>query len=172
MTRKNTPSAVPSLVLSAALFTGLSAQAQPVPIYRNDFATRLSAGPAAAKSYTLPYLTGTLCSTNGLAAYSDQNAIQDGWVEGLNNNNAVARVLDTSGNPLACLCSDLYGQHAYARHPIGIVLTNGLVRYSGDLRPPRRWSGSSRNIAIHLGYDRLMSVIEGEKEEYHKYQTL
>ncbi|MDD4441192.1 MAG: hypothetical protein PHX41_04785 [Kiritimatiellae bacterium] len=172
MTRKNTPSAVPSLVLSAALFTGLSAQAQPVPIYRNDFATRLSAGPAAAKSYTLPYLTGTLCSTTGLAAYSDQNAIQDGWVEGLNNNNAVARVLDTSGNPLACLCSDLYGQHAYARHPIGIVLTNGLVRYSGDLRPPRRWSGSSRNIAIHLGYDRLMSVIEGEKEEYYKYQTL
>ena len=109
MTRKNTPSAVQSLVLSAALFTGLSAQAQPAPIYRNDFAVRLSAGQVAAKTYTLPYLTGTLCSTNGLAAYSDTSAIQDGWVEGLNNNDAIARVLDTGGNPLACLCRDVYG---------------------------------------------------------------
>ncbi|MBP7637530.1 MAG: hypothetical protein KBA18_06610, partial [Kiritimatiellae bacterium] len=172
MTRNRMPSTVLSLALSSALFAGLSAQAQPVPIYRNDFATRLSAGPAAAKNYTLPYLTGTLCSTNGLAAYSDTSAIQDGWVEGLNNNDAIARVLDTGGNPLACLCRDVYGKYAYVRHPIGNVLTNGLVRYSADIRPPRRWSGSSRNIAIHLGYDRLMSVIEGEKEEYYKYQTL
>jgi hypothetical protein len=132
MTRNNTPSAVPSLVLSVALFAGLGAQAQPVPIYRNDFATRLSAGPAAAKNYTLPYLTGTLCSTNGSTAYADQNVIQDGWVEGLNFNDLVVRVLDTSGNPLACLCRDVYGKFAYARHPIGNVLTNGLVRYGGD----------------------------------------
>ena len=172
MTRKNTPSAVQSLVLSAALFTGLSAQAQPAPIYRNDFAVRLSAGPAAAKSYMQPYLTGMLCSTNGYAAYSDTSAIQDGWVEGLNNNDAIARVLDTGGNPLACLCRDVYGKYAYVRHPIGNVLTNGLVRYSGDIRPPRRWSGSSRNICLHLGYDRLMSLNGTDSEEYYKHQAL
>jgi len=161
-----------SMVISTALIAGLGAQAQPLTVYRNDFAARLSAGPATAKTYTLPYLTGTLCSTNGFAAYSDTSAIQDGWVEGLNNNDVVARVLDTGGNPLACLCRDVYGKYAYVRHPIGNVLTNGLVRYSADIRPPRRWSGISRNISIHFGYDRFMSVIEGEKEEYYKYQTL
>jgi len=166
------PSTVLSLALSSASFAGLSAQAQPVPIYRNDFAVRLSAGQVAAKTYTLPYLTGTLCSTNGLAAYSDTSAIQDGWVEGLNNNDAIARVLDTGGNPLACLCRDVYGKYAYVRHPIGNVLTNGLVRYSADIRPPRRWSGSSRNICLHLGYDRLMSLNGTDSEEYYKHQAL
>lgn len=156
--------------LSALLCT--RAPAQTTPVYRNDFATRLCAGPTAAKNYTLPYLTGTLCSTNGLAAYADQSAIQDGWVEGLNNNDVVARVLDSSGNPLACLCRDVYGKYAYVRHPIGNVLTNGLVRYSGDMRPPRRWSNTSRNMAMHLGYDRLMSVQSADAEEYYKHQAL
>jgi len=170
MTRKNTPSAVPSLVLSAALFTGLGAQAQPVPIYRNDFATRTSVGPTVFKDYTVPYLTGMLCSTNGTTPYSDQNAIQDGWVEGLNYVDLFARVLDSSGNPLACLCRDTTGR-GYIRHPIGNVLSNGLVRYSGDLKPMRQWSGSSRNHLISLGYDRFMSVLTEDIEEYFKYQA-
>jgi len=152
------------------ILLALGASSQPTTIYRNDFASRASAGPVTAKNYTMPYLTGTLCSTNGAAAYSDPSAIQDGWVEGLNYVDLIARVLDASGNPLACLCSDASGK-GYIRHPIGNVLSNGLVRFSGDLKPMRRWSGSSRNHLISLGYDRFMSVIWDEREVYYRYQA-
>ena len=156
-------------VISAVL--GTRAFAQSTPIYSNDFTGRTSAGPVATKTYTVPYVTGLLCSPNYLTAYANPSWIQDGWVEGLNSCDLFARVKDTSGNPLACLCRTDSGKYLYVRHPTGTVLSNGTVRLAGDIRPPSRWSGSSRNISLHLGYDRFMSLLAADTEDYYKYQT-
>ncbi len=156
-------------LISVLFHTGVSAQ--PTPIYRNDFANRASEGPLAAKTYTIPYVAGLLCAPDYATAYANPAWIQDGWVEGINSCDLFARVKDAGGNPLACLCRTDPGKYLYVRHPIGNLLSNGSVRLAGDIHPPSQWSGSSRNISLHLGTDRFMSLLDADREEYYRYQT-
>ncbi len=151
--------------------TNIQLFAQKTPIYINDFSVRTSIGPVAEKSYTMPYNAKTLCSPNGSDPYGNKEWIQDGWVEGRNDCDLYARVNDDSGNPLACLCRGLWGRHLIVRHPTGTILSNGIVRLAGDIRPPSQWSGSSRYATLQAGYDNFMSVLYAERAVYHTYRA-
>jgi|GEM_PF-2011409 len=161
-----------SLALAATLLSGTASSMAHAtsPFYVNDFSNRSSTAPATEKTYAIPYVTGYLSVDIATNAYVNPSQIQDGWVKGLNANNASAYRRD-DGNPLACLCCAQTGKHIYVRHYTGTVMTDGTVRFSGDIRPPKQWSGSLRNLGMYLGYDRFASMLASDTQEFYKHIT-
>lgn len=153
--------AAASLLIAAATCS----EAQSPVLYRNDFATRTSSGMIGNGTFSFNYTNGSLINIDGNYAYASQN-MQDGWVKGRNNGWSKLLVKETNGNPYACICNTNYGQFVYGLQPIANSLSGGVLRVSCDLRPPRQWSGTSRNMAFYVGPDAFFTQAA---EEYYKY---
>lgn len=154
-----------AVVSSLLLATATASFAQPLVLYRNDFATRYSPATIGNGTFSLNYTNGSLINIDCNNPYVGQN-MQDGWIKGKNGGWANLLVKTTNGNAYACICATNSGSYTYGLQPIMNALSGGVLRVSCDLRPPRQWSGTSRNMAFYVGPDAFFTQAA---EEYYKY---
>ena len=150
---------------AALLVVAPVSSAQPPALYSNDFGTRGSAGVIGAGTFSLSYTNGSLFNADINNPYGAQS-MQDGWVKGKNGGWANLLAKTTNGNPYACICTTNIDTYTYGLQPIANSMSGGVVRVSCDMRPPRQWSSSSRNMAFYVGPDAFFTQA---KEEYYKY---
>ena len=150
---------------AALLVAATTSSAQNLTLYSNDFTTRTSAGMIGNGTFSLNYTNGSLFNADINNPYAGQN-MQDGWIKGKNGGWANLLVKTTNGNAYACICTTNSDSYTYGLQPIMNALSGGVVRVSCDLRPPRQWSSSSRNMAFYVGPDAFFTQAA---EEYYKY---
>lgn len=131
-------------------------------IYRNDFASRSTAGAVPYGEWRqVPYAEGKLVNDSYTDVFGADD-LQDNWIKGRNNCDGFAHVVDDDGNMEALMCNDTNpggaGLHVIAKQRLGNVFATGIVTAQCDFRPPVSWpSYNPRSVRFALADETFYS---------------
>lgn len=122
-------------------------------VYQNDFAVRHSGPVPSGEWHTLAYGQGALAfnynaanydTANHKESYPYQGAMQDSWVKakayqgGASTDQSLALVAWPDGdNSCAMIVGDKKGYRTWMLHPLFSAVSNGVLRFTYDMRGPR-----------------------------------